>query len=133
MIECGAMSVALPACPNCQSSNVVKNGRTRHDKQNYKCRDCGRQFVEAPQWRMIERGNQRHYRSAVVGETATGRHCPRLANFRTVGATICQSEIQAGGAGGASAPKTQKPSDGAFLMNSGHLLIAKETSSGCGS
>ena len=47
------MSVALPACPNCQSSDVVKNGRTRHGKQNYKCRDCGRQFVEAPQWRMI--------------------------------------------------------------------------------
>jgi transposase-like protein len=25
----------------------------RHGKQNYKCRDCGRQFVEAPQWRPI--------------------------------------------------------------------------------
>jgi IS1 family transposase/transposase-like protein len=47
------MSNALPACPNCQSCDVVKNGRTRHDKQNYKCRDCGRQFVENPQWRMI--------------------------------------------------------------------------------
>ncbi|MDV2998296.1 MAG: IS1 family transposase ISBeg2 [Chroococcidiopsis sp. SAG 2025] len=47
------MSVAVPACPNCQSSDVVKNGRTRHGKQNYKCRECGRQFVEAPQWRMI--------------------------------------------------------------------------------
>jgi insertion element IS1 protein InsB len=47
------MSTDLPACRNCQSSDVVKNGRTRHDKQNYKCRDCGRQFVENPQWRMI--------------------------------------------------------------------------------
>lgn len=47
------MSVALPACPSCQSEDVVKNGRTRHGKQNYKCRDCRRQFVENPQWRMI--------------------------------------------------------------------------------
>lgn len=47
------MSIALPACPNCQSEDVVKNGRTRHGKQNYKCRDCGRQFVKNPQWRMI--------------------------------------------------------------------------------
>jgi insertion element IS1 protein InsB len=47
------MPTALPACPSCQSEDVVKNGRTRHDKQNYKCRDCGRQFVENPQWRMI--------------------------------------------------------------------------------
>jgi len=23
-------------------------GKTRHGKQNYKCRDCGRQFVEDP-------------------------------------------------------------------------------------
>ncbi len=47
------MPIALPPCPSCQSEDVVKNGRTRHQKQNYKCRDCGRQFVENPQWRMI--------------------------------------------------------------------------------
>ena len=47
------MSVTFPACPRCQSEDVVKNGRTRHSKQNYKCRDCGRQFVKAPQWRLI--------------------------------------------------------------------------------
>jgi IS1 family transposase len=28
----------------------MKNGTTRRGKQNYKCRDCGRQFVENPQW-----------------------------------------------------------------------------------
>jgi IS1 family transposase len=28
----------------------MKNGATRRGKQNYKCRDCGRQFVENPQW-----------------------------------------------------------------------------------
>jgi IS1 family transposase len=29
----------------------MKNGPTRWGKQNYKCRDCGRQFVENPQWK----------------------------------------------------------------------------------
>ncbi|MEX0271432.1 IS1 family transposase [Leptolyngbyaceae cyanobacterium UHCC 1019] len=29
----------------------MKNGTTRRGKQNHKCRDCGRQFVEDPQWK----------------------------------------------------------------------------------
>ena len=37
-------------CPTCGSHDISKNGTTRRGKQNYKCRDCGRQFVEAPQW-----------------------------------------------------------------------------------
>jgi len=31
-------------CPYCQSAEIVKNGLTRHGKQNHKCRVCGRQF-----------------------------------------------------------------------------------------
>jgi IS1 family transposase/transposase-like protein len=38
-------------CPTCGSHDISKNGTTRRGKQNYKCRDCGRQFVEAPQWK----------------------------------------------------------------------------------
>jgi insertion element IS1 protein InsB len=37
-------------CPTCGSDDVMKNGTTRRGKQNHKCRDCGRQFVEDPQW-----------------------------------------------------------------------------------
>ncbi|XHX81223.1 MAG: IS1 family transposase [Stenomitos frigidus ULC029] len=40
-------------CPICGSNDINKNGNTRHGKQNYKCRDCGRQFVEKPQWQPI--------------------------------------------------------------------------------
>ncbi len=36
----------------------MKNGTTRRGKQNYKCRDCGRQFVENPQWRPIPPDNK---------------------------------------------------------------------------
>lgn len=36
----------------------MKNGRTRRGKQNYKCRDCGSQFVENPQWQPISSESQ---------------------------------------------------------------------------
>jgi transposase-like protein len=35
-------------CPKCDSQYVVKNGHTHSGKQNFKCRDCGRQFVTTP-------------------------------------------------------------------------------------
>ena len=41
-------------CPACGSNDIVKNGTTRRGKQNHKCRDCGRQFVENPQWKPID-------------------------------------------------------------------------------
>ena len=35
------------------SEEVIRNGHTRHRKQNYKCRECGRQFVLNPAWKAI--------------------------------------------------------------------------------
>jgi IS1 family transposase/transposase-like protein len=32
-------------CPNCQSANVKRNGWKTSKKQNYFCKDCGRQFI----------------------------------------------------------------------------------------
>lgn len=43
----------MPRCPECQSDEVVKNGKIHTGKQNHKCRRCGRQFVEHPDWRAI--------------------------------------------------------------------------------
>jgi IS1 family transposase/transposase-like protein len=47
------MTKPLLQCPTCGSNDINKNGTTRHGKQNYKCRDCGRQFVENPQWKPV--------------------------------------------------------------------------------
>jgi insertion element IS1 protein InsB len=33
-------------CPQCQSLKYKKNGHIHNGKQNYQCKDCGRQFVE---------------------------------------------------------------------------------------
>ncbi len=48
------MSESVLSCPTCGFHAIVKNGQTRHGKQNYKCNDCGRQFVENPKWRRIK-------------------------------------------------------------------------------
>lgn len=37
--------------PTRGSHDISKNGTTRRGKQNYKCRDRGRQFFEDLQWR----------------------------------------------------------------------------------
>ena len=46
-------------CPTCGSHDISKNGTTRRGKQNYKCRDCNRQFVEDPQWQPKDKHEQR--------------------------------------------------------------------------
>ena len=33
-------------CPDCQGGKIVKNGRTHYGRQNHKCKDCKRQFVD---------------------------------------------------------------------------------------
>ena len=55
------MTETRPSCPSCQSISVVKNGSTRHGKQNYKCRDCNRQFVENPQWQKVSERTYDNY------------------------------------------------------------------------
>jgi transposase-like protein len=32
-------------CPKCNANEIIKNGQ-RRGKQNYRCKKCGRQFVE---------------------------------------------------------------------------------------
>jgi transposase-like protein len=33
-------------CPQCGLSHIKRNGLTYYGKQNYRCKDCDRQFVE---------------------------------------------------------------------------------------
>lgn len=47
------MTVEIHSCPNCGSEEVSSNGQTRPRKQNYKCRECARQFVLNPAWKAI--------------------------------------------------------------------------------
>jgi predicted Zn finger-like uncharacterized protein len=40
-------------CPNCSSQHIVKNGRIHSGKAKFKCKNCGRQFVQDPQNKVI--------------------------------------------------------------------------------
>lgn len=46
------------SCPSCESKQIVKNGKIHNGKQNYKCRDCGRQFVENRQQKIISQSTK---------------------------------------------------------------------------
>ncbi|HEY9879298.1 MAG TPA: IS1 family transposase [Leptolyngbyaceae cyanobacterium] len=48
----------MPACPTCESSKTVKNGRIHNGKQRFKCHDCGRQFVEQPTKKVIDQATR---------------------------------------------------------------------------
>jgi IS1 family transposase len=41
--------MTLPHCSNCGSATVKRNGHTYYGEQNYRCKACGKQFVEASQ------------------------------------------------------------------------------------
>lgn len=40
-------------CPACESESYVKNGHTHYGKPRFKCKACGRQFVEGSQYQHI--------------------------------------------------------------------------------
>jgi transposase-like protein len=45
--------VIRDVCPRCQSSKYKKNGHIHNGKQNHRCQDCGRQFVECYEQSLI--------------------------------------------------------------------------------
>ena len=48
------MSVNLTPCPSCGSNQLVKNGKIDHGKQNLKCLECSRQFVQDRENKVME-------------------------------------------------------------------------------
>ena len=43
------MVTIILKCHHCQSENLVRDGRTRNDKQRYWCKDCQRSSREQPE------------------------------------------------------------------------------------
>lgn len=43
----------MPTCPRCHTDTVIKNGRIHSGKPKFACKQCGRQFVEDSQQRVI--------------------------------------------------------------------------------
>lgn len=40
----------IEKCPYCESQQIIKNGRKKTGVQNYKCKDCKKQFLENYQY-----------------------------------------------------------------------------------
>lgn len=53
------MPLTGPCGPSCDSEPVVKNGSSHNGKQNHKGSDCGRQFIQDPQNKVIDAGTKR--------------------------------------------------------------------------
>ena len=47
------MSENVIFCPRCDSKRVVKNGFIHNGNQNFKCKQCQRQFVRNPKNKVI--------------------------------------------------------------------------------
>jgi transposase-like protein len=71
-VSCCAVSVIIISCPSCKSNRTVKNGRIQNGKQNYRCRDCGRQFVQDPQNKVIDPMRRIVVLCRLQGEQAVG-------------------------------------------------------------
>ena len=42
-------STVVPPCPRCSAAHVVRNGPNTAGTPTFRCRQCGRRFVAAPQ------------------------------------------------------------------------------------
>ncbi|MBD1831694.1 IS1 family transposase [Cyanobacteria bacterium FACHB-472] len=49
------MLTSRPDCPRCGSNHIVKNGRIHNKNPKYKCQNCGRQFVEISNNKIIDK------------------------------------------------------------------------------
>lgn len=48
----------MHSCTACSSENIVKNGKNRYGKQQFKCKNCGKQAVLEPSIKYSEARKQ---------------------------------------------------------------------------
>jgi len=74
--------VIRDVCPRCQSPKLKKNGHIHNDKQNHRCHDCGRQFVQCCEQYLISDDRRRLIERLLVERIALRGIC------RAVGVTL---------------------------------------------
>ncbi|MGB7890768.1 MAG: IS1 family transposase [Microcoleus sp.] len=100
------------SCPTCGSDDIMKNGTTRRGKQNHKCRDCGRQFVENPQWKPKDKD------TIALVKLLLLEKIPLAGIVRAVGVSaswllaLCQQILSTGRAASRSSAKRKREADG---------------------
>ncbi|MGI8996948.1 MAG: IS1 family transposase [Pyrinomonadaceae bacterium] len=79
------------ACPRCASRHIVKNGITANDKQRYRCKDCGRQFITNYSYR----GRLPAVRELIVPMTINGSGIRDISRVLRVSPTTVIDVIRA--------------------------------------
>ena len=59
-------STKKPPCPSCGCEHTVKNGTIHNKKQKFKCKKCGRQFVENPTKKVISAATQQEIETLLL-------------------------------------------------------------------
>src|SRR4028119_1690139 len=118
-------------CPKCNSEYILKNGHTRSGKQNFKCRDCGRQFVMTPRHQPISLATKELiYRlllekislAGIVRATGVSERWLQYYVNKKLGAVKRKVEV-----------KSKKKGKLTFnVMKCGHLCAIRITNSGLG-
>ena len=62
-------------CIHCESDLVKKNGYTRHEKQNFRCLECGRQFSENNEAKIINEQTRELVRKALLERVSLNGIC----------------------------------------------------------
>ncbi len=62
-------------CPHCRSDLVKKNGYTRHEKQNFRCLDCGKQFSESNEAKVINEHTRELIRKTLLERVSLNGIC----------------------------------------------------------
>jgi hypothetical protein len=62
-------------CPHCRSDLVKKNGYTRHEKQNFRCLECGKQFSENNEAKVINEHTRELIRKTLLERVSLNGIC----------------------------------------------------------
>ena len=77
-----------PSCPKCKCPEVVKNGKVQ-DKQRYKCKNCGFQFM-----RLTPRGRPASEKAHALELYTTGLSMNSIAKILNVSTTAVMKWIK---------------------------------------
>lgn len=123
----------MPLCPSCSSSDIVKNGRIHNGKQRFKCQECGRQFVEHSQKKVIGSATRELIDRLLLERISRFGHCSCCAGFRGMVATLREREICLCAAPSAGKPQKKGRRERFNATSYGHSWTIRRTNSGFGS
>ena len=73
----------ITCCPKCGKTKTKKNGHTHNGKQNNRCKECGRQFVNDSKQKIITEEKKEQIRKLLL------ERIPLRGICRVMGVSLC--------------------------------------------